>query len=135
MAGEKLPKEWLDFAKELKIRLPAGKAIAFGQNLFWAPEELPDIRRLKIMRPGLELGEVKKGRFEPAHHLALWLQEGANSVSFPAESDEIREYMHGNVIPGSVKGWCLIKVDGYSLGWAKGDGKQLKNHYPKGLRR
>ena len=25
--------------------------------------------------------------------------------------------------------------DGYSLGWGKGDGKVLKNHYPKGLRR
>ena len=24
---------------------------------------------------------------------------------------------------------------GYSIGWGKGDGKVLKNHYPKGLRR
>ena len=135
MAGEKLPKEWQEFAKELKITLPAGKAVSFGQNLFWAPAEMPDIRRLKVMRPGLELGEVKKGRFEPAHHLALWLKDCANDLSFPAESTEIREYMHGNVIPGSQKGWCLVKADDFTLGWAKGDGRQLKNHYPKGLRR
>ena len=135
MAGEKLPKEWLEFAKELRITLPAGKAISFGQNLFWAPAEMPDIKRLKVMRPGLELGEVKKGRFEPAHHLALWLKDCANDLSFPAESAEIREYMHGNVLSGNQKGWCLIKADGYTLGWAKGDGRQLKNHYPKGLRR
>ena len=135
MAGEKLPKEWLDFAKALNIDLPAGKALFFGQNLFWAPEDLPDIRRLKVLRPGLELGEVKKGRFEPAHHLALWLKDCANDLSFPADSAEIREYMHGNVLPGSVKGWCLVKAGDYSLGWAKGDGTQLKNHYPKGLRR
>ena len=135
MAGEKLPKEWLSFAKELKISLPAGKAVSFGQNLFWAPEDMPDIRRLKVMCPGLELGEVKKGRFEPAHHLALWLQDCVNSVSFPADSAEIREYMHGNVLSGSQKGWCLVKAGEYSLGWAKGDGNQLKNHYPKGLRR
>ena len=134
-AGEKLPKEWLSFAKELDIKLPAGKAVSFGQNLFWAPEELPDLRRLKVLRPGLELGEVKKGRFEPAHALALWLSDCKNSVSFPAESDEIREYMHGNVLPGSAKGWCLVKAGEYSLGWAKGDGTWLKNHYPKGLRR
>ena len=135
VSGEKLPKEWIAFAKELKIDLPAGKAVSFGQNLFWAPQELPDMKRLKVMRPGLELGEVKKGRFEPAHHLALWMKNCANTVSFPAESAEIREYMHGNVIPGSVKGWCLVKAGAYSLGWAKGDGNQLKNHYPKGLRR
>ena len=135
MSGEKLPKEWISFAKELNIRLPGGKAVFFGQNLFWAPEELPELKRLKVMRPGLELGEVKKGRFEPAHALALWLKDCANTVSFPAESAEIREYIHGNVLPGSVKGWCLIKAGNYSLGWAKGDGNQLKNHYPKGLRR
>ena len=135
MAGEKLPKEWVSFAKELKIDLPAGKAVFFGQNLFWAPEDLPDMKRLKVMRPGLELGEVKKGRFEPAHALALWLNSCANVVSYEPESAEIREYMHGNVLPGTVKGWCLVKAGQYSLGWAKGDGNQLKNHYPKGLRR
>ena len=133
--GEKLPKEWVSFAKELKIDLPAGKAVSFGQNLFWAPAELPDLRRLKVLRPGLELGEVKKGRFEPAHALALWLKSCANTVSFEADGPEIREYMHGNVLPGTQKGWCLVKAGGYSLGWAKGDGRQLKNHYPKGLRR
>ena len=135
MAGEKLPREWVSFAKELKINLPAGKAVFFGQNLFWAPEDLPDMKRLKVMRPGLELGEVKKGRFEPAHALALWLKNCANVVSYEPEGAEIREYMHGNVLSGSVKGWCLVKAGDYSLGWAKGDGNQLKNHYPKGLRR
>ena len=109
--------------------------MSFGPNLFWTPEDLPDMKRLKIMRPGLELGEVKKGRFEPAHALALWLNDCANTVSFDAEGPEIREYMHGNVLSGTAKGWCLIKAGDYSLGWAKGDGNQLKNHYPKGLRR
>ena len=135
MADEKLPKEWISFAKDLKISLPGGKAVSFGQNLFWSPKELPDMKGLKVLRPGLELGETKKGRFEPAHALALWLRDCANVVSFPAESLEIREYMHGNVLPGSIKGWCLVKAGDYSLGWAKGDGNQLKNHYPKGLRR
>ena len=108
--------------------------MSFGSNLFWAPEELPDIRRLKVLRPGLELGEVKKDRFEPAHALAPWLKDCANTVRFDPEGPEIREYMHGNVLSGTQKGWCLIKAGDYSLGWSKGDGRQLKNHYPKGLR-
>jgi NOL1/NOP2/fmu family ribosome biogenesis protein len=28
-----------------------------------------------------------------------------------------------------------VQVDGYSIGWGKGDGIMIKNHYPKGLRR
>ena len=119
----------------MDIRLPEGKAVFFGQNLFWAPAEMPDIRRLKVLRPGLELGEVKKGRFEPAHALALWLSDCACSESFPAESGEMAAYLHGDVVPSEKKGWCLVRAEGYSIGWAKGDGRVLKNHYPKGLRR
>ena len=132
---EKLPKEWVSFAKELGIQLPDGKAVSFGQNLFWVPEDLPDIRRLKVMRPGLELGTVKKDRFEPAHALALWLKECKNMQDYDADSAEMKEYIHGNVVPSTIKGWCLVTAGGYSIGWGKGDGTVLKNHYPKGLRR
>ena len=133
--GEKLPKEWLDFAKDLDITLPRGKALTFGQSLYWVPEELPDLRRLKVLRPGLELGIAKKGRFEPAHALALWLTGCGRQQDLPPDGKEAADYLHGDVIPGSQKGWCLITVGGYSIGWAKGDGNVLKNHYPKGLRR
>ena len=133
--SEKAPKEWESFAKELGIRLGAGGFMSFGTNLYHIPEEMPDIKGIRVVRAGLALGEVKKGRFEPAHALALWLNEGVPSVSFPAESAQIRAYLHGETVEAAVKGWCVVKVDGYSLGWAKGDGKVLKNHYPKGLRR
>jgi NOL1/NOP2/fmu family ribosome biogenesis protein len=131
--GEKLPKIWQDFAKELGIQLPPGKAVSFGQSLYWAPEDLPELRGLKVERCGLELGVVKKDRFEPAHALALWLRDCANTAELSLEEAEV--YMQGNVLPTKIKGWCLVTVGGYSLGWGKGDGKQLKNHYPKGLRR
>ena len=38
-AGEKLPKAWMEFAREMKITLPAGKLITFGPSLYWAPED------------------------------------------------------------------------------------------------
>ena len=134
-SGEKLPKEWTDFAKELGIRLPEGRAVSFGQNLYWAPEGMPDIRKLKVLRPGLELGTVKKNRFEPAHALALWLQTCKNEESYSPDSEEMAAYIHGDVVPSEKKGWCLVKAGSYSIGWGKGDGRVLKNHYPKGLRR
>jgi len=132
---EKLPKEFLVFAKEMGISLPVGKPILFGQSLYWAPEDMPDIRKLKVLRPGLELGIVKKDRFEPAHALALWLQDCNTTQNYPANSPQMNAYLYGNILPSSQKGWCLIQADGYSIGWGKGDGQQIKNHYPKGLRR
>ena len=132
---QKLPRQWQDFAKALQIELPGGKAVLFGTSLYWAPEEMPSLRGIKVMRPGLELGELKKDRFEPAHGLALWLKDAANTENFTAEGAEIKAYMHGETLPSQQKGWCLVTAGGYSLGWGKGDGNVLKNHYPKGLRR
>ena len=134
-AGEKLPKTWKPFAASLGIRLPDGKAATFGDTLYWAPPDMPDIRKLKVLRPGLELGTVKKDRFEPAHALALWLKTCENQQDYPADSGEISAYLRGDVVPSTQRGWCLVSAGGYSIGWGKGDGRVLKNHYPKGLRR
>ena len=135
MPGEKLPKEWMEFAREMDIRLPKGKAVSFGQSLYWAPEELPLLRGVKVLRPGLELGTVLKGRFEPAHGLALWLKTTVRAEDLQPDTALMDAYLHGDVIPSSHRGWTLVRVDGFSIGWGKGDGKVLKNHYPKGLRR
>ena len=132
---EKLPKQWVSFAKEMGITLPEGKAVSFGSSLFWVSPQMPALDRLKVMRPGLELGTVKKDRFEPAHALALWLKDCACVQSYEPESTEMGKYIHGDVVPSARKGWCLVKAGDYSIGWGKGDGSVLKNHYPKGLRR
>lgn len=133
--AEKLPEQWTKFAKELDISLPEGKAVSFGSALYWAPRQTPELKGLRILRPGLALGEIKKDRVEPAHALALWLKTCRNTLDLSADSRETRDYLHGEVLPAEVKGWCLVRVDGFSIGWGKGDGRQLKNHYPKGLRR
>ena len=135
LKGEKLPKQWIAFAKELGISLPAGKAVFFGHSLYWAPEEMPELKGIKVLRAGLELGEVKQDRFVPAHALALWLKTASVCQDYPADSKEIESYLHGETPPAKAKGWCLVTTGGYAIGWGKGDGKILKNHYPKGLRR
>jgi NOL1/NOP2/fmu family ribosome biogenesis protein len=132
---DKLPKQWLSFAKELAITLPEGKAMSFGSSLFWVSPQMPVLDRLKVLRPGLELGTVKKDRFEPAHALALWLKDCGCVQKYEPESPEMQKYIHGDVVPSGKKGWCLVKAGDYSIGWGKGDGTVLKNHYPKGLRR
>lgn len=135
LKGETLPKPWKEFGDALGIGLPEGKGLCFGSSLYWARSEMPDLRGLKVLRPGLELGTVKKDRFEPAHALALWLGDCKTVQDFPPESQEMAAYLHGEVVASEKKGWCLVTAGGYSIGWGKGDGKVLKNHYPKGLRR
>ncbi len=134
-AGEKLPRLWTEFAHQLKIQLPNGKAVLFGNSLYWAPAEMPDIRGVKVLRPGLELGELKKDRLEPAHSLALWLKTAPNVLNLDSSGAEIGKFMNGQTLPCDSSGWTLVQVDGYSIGWGKADGKILKNHYPKGFRR
>ena len=121
--------------RQLNAPVPSGIPVLFGDRVFLAPEGTPDLAGIRVLRAGLELGSVKPGRFEPAHAWALWLKECSSMADFSADSDEIRRYLAGESIPGKQSGWTLIRADGLTLGWAKGSGGQLKNHYPKGLRR
>ena len=133
--GAKLPKELLDFAKNTGVEIPDGKPVLFGQSLYLAPEELPKLAGLRVLRAGLQLGACKKGRFEPAHAWALWLKTAARTADFAENAPEIARYLAGETINGSQTGWAIVRVDGLSLGWVKGSDGQLKNHYPKALRR
>ncbi len=129
--------EYAAFAEEyLRVRLP-GHFIRFGDQLYLAPQDMPDIRGLKVLRPGLHLGAFKKNRFEPSHALALTLrpEDVRSSHRLDADGPDIRAYLGGQTLQCSgEKGWCLITADGYSIGWGKCAGRTMKNHYPKGLR-
>ena len=114
---------------------PGGIPVCFGDTWFLAPEDTPELRGLRVLRAGLELGEVRKGRFVPAHALALSLETFPNCADFPADSREIAAYLRGETLPADRRGWTLVTVDGHGLGWAHGADGVLKNHYPKGLRR
>lgn len=122
------------FLAQMEITLPSGRLLPFGASLYLVPEEFPDLKGLKVLRPGLELGQLKKGRFEPSHALALWLDSAKTTKNLSADNPEVLQYLQGQVLPGNETGWVLVQVDGLSLGWAKGSNGQLKNHFPKGLR-
>lgn len=136
--AEKDYREYREFEKEtLKVHLQ-GTFIKFGEQLYLMPEGFPSIQGLKVLRPGLHLGTVKKNRFEPSHALALYLkkEEVKHSLELSAKEREVTDYLKGMTLNADgEKGWYLICVDGYSLGWGKLAGGMMKNHYPKGLRK
>ena len=82
---------------------------------------------------------------EPAHALALFLKkEDVFQWTELGTGETAAKYLRGEAIGageleavsgGDLKGWVLMTVDGFSLGFAKADRGVLKNHYPKGLRR
>ena len=135
--SERDAKEYLEFAKETLRVKPEGKLISFGEQLYLAPEQMPSTKRLKVLRPGLHLGTMKKNRFEPSHALALALkpEDVLHSYDMAGDSAEVRAYLNGQTVStDGEKGWYLMCVDGYSIGWGKLAGGMIKNHYPKGLR-
>lgn len=119
--------------------------VMFGSQLYLAPPEMPSMKGLKVLRPGLHMGTLKKNRFEPSHALALYLRQGEakRSISLKPEGDLAARYLRGEALGSDgnqwtelsgQKGWVLVCAGPYSLGWAKLAGGVLKNHYPKGLR-
>ena len=132
-------KAYLAGLQEFLGKIPAddaGRLLLFGEQLYLMPEHMPATRRLHVLRPGLHLGTVKKNRLEPAHALALAISPQEACHSWNLSVDEARAYLAGQTFPAEgEKGWYLITVDGYSLGWGKLAGSVMKNHYPKGLRK
>ncbi len=146
--AKNLAKDWAEyftFAKETFTDEGASKLnpeneqsgyLAFGENLYRMPAEMPAVKGLKVMRPGLHLGTLKKNRFEPAHALALALQPQDVKHVWKLSVEEAAAYLKGQTFSAEgEKGWYLICVDGISLGWGKLAGGIMKNHYPKGLRK
>lgn len=134
--------DFFEFAKEnLKIDFDYLKNcnyLKFGDNIYLSPKDMPGVKGLKVLRPGLHIGTLKKNRFEPSHALALAIspKEAAHVWNLSSEEATISAYLNGQTLSAEgEKGWYLICVDGFSIGWGKLAGGIMKNHYPKGLRR
>lgn len=118
--------------------LRTDRLLLFGDQVYLLPPGMISVSGLKILRPGLHLGTLKKNRMEPSHALAmaLSLEEVKTAIDLSPDSDDIRKYLNGSALQADSgkKGWVLVCVEGYSIGWGKASSGILKNHYPKGLR-
>lgn len=112
-----------------------GTLYAFGTHIFALPYLCPRLDGLKVVRPGLHIGEWKKNRFEPNHALAMALTKQQVQAHLPLTFEESIRYMKGETLQtNGDRGWILITIDGYPLGWGKEVKGVVKNFYPKGLR-
>ncbi len=124
------------FEKEnLKITLD-GTFVSFGDNLYLMPKEMISLDKIKCVRPGLFLGEVRKGRFIPSHHLCLSLKKEDFNRTIALDDENIIKYLKGEAIESdSEKGYgVMLYKEKFPIGWYKQSDGMAKNHYPKNLR-
>ena len=142
---------WEEFCRDNLIPSDAPDAVTkiggerlctFGSALFGLPSPAAglSLEGLRVLRAGLHLGTVNRGRFEPSHALAMALggNEVSRHVEFAGDSPQAYAWIRGESVSVGAeqkKGWTLVLMDGSSAGWGKVNGGILKNHYPKGLRK
>lgn len=129
------------FAKK-DIPFPANRIEVRSSNVYCLPPADNRFRGIRFLRNGLFLGELKKNRFEPSQPLALALKahEFPSCLSLSPQDDRIGRYLKGETLlveKGECtkeKGWQLICVDDFPLGFGKLVNGTLKNKYPAGWR-
>jgi NOL1/NOP2/sun family putative RNA methylase len=133
--GQLLP-FWQDFAADtLEVNIAPDELRLVKSYLYRVPADLPDLGRLKVIRPGWWLGSFKKNRFEPAHALAMGLKADEANRSHDTDVESVQPYLRRETLSAEGgSGWLLVTLAGHPIGWGKRVGTMIKNHYPKGLR-
>lgn len=128
-------------------------------QVYLVPEALGARKGLVFLRNGLYLGEIRKDRFEPSQSFAMALKKKEYMAVIDLDYSDMRveKYLRGETLdvddivaknlqaaseadlPKAVgkrleKGWQLVCVNGYPLGWGKLVNGTLKNKYHAGWR-
>lgn len=131
-------KLWQDFAKDFLKEKRFENLHEVSGVIYALPKETPDFQGLQVLRAGVRLGEIKNGRFEPSHSLAMCLKQAEcqNVVDIPETDARADKFLRGETVEDDGKnGWCLVCVGGYSIGLGKRSNGTAKNHIPKPLRK
>lgn len=133
--------EFTEFFSDFNYPIDNDRLFLNNNQIYYLPLAFPTKTKLRFLRTGLWLGSLNKNRFEPSQALAMVLNPEycKRRVSFSRQDERTIRYLKGETIALSgtettIKGWCLVCVDGYPLGFAKGMGQTLKNKYYPGWR-
>lgn len=137
----KLPESLTDFLALIDRSFDRSRILIKNDFVYYLPEGTVPEKNLRYLRTGLFLGELKKNRFEPGQALAMALKptEFKQTVSWRRDDERIIRYLKGETLTlnpdeAPVNGWCLVCMEDFPLGFAKGAGMTLKNKYYPGWR-
>ena len=139
---KKVPDEILEFFKDVDWDMDWSRLELYSEKVYYMPEDIPNVKGIRFLRTGLYLGDLKKNRFEPSQSLAMCLkkEEYKNTVNLTVDDERVIKYLKGetidvdDIVSPKAKGWQLVLVDGYPLGWGKLANGTLKNKYLPGWR-
>mgnify|MGYP005793493137 CR=1 FL=1 len=139
---KKLPAELEEFLTCIRRKFDPARMDIRGERVYYMPDGLPDLKGVRFLRTGLLLGELKKKRFEPSQALAMNLkkEEYEFTLDLSVEDERVIKYLKGetldveDLVSPKEKGWYLVCVDGFPLGFGKLGNQMLKNKYLPGWR-
>ena len=131
-----------EFFADVTMRLDWNHVEVRKGQVYYVPAALGARKGLIFLRNGLYLGEIRKDRFEPSQSFAMALKkdEYASSIDLDYSDVRVEKYLRGETIEVDDvsckrnKGWQLVCVNGYPLGWGKLVNGTLKNKYHSGWR-
>ncbi|MGN0313632.1 MAG: RsmB/NOP family class I SAM-dependent RNA methyltransferase [Fusicatenibacter sp.] len=137
-----MPCEAREFLGQIRRDWSNGSFRHIDEQLYFLAEQMFPAKGLRYLRTGLHLGTIRRGRFEPSQVLAMNLKPEEFPVVVPlcGEDERVLRYLKGETIDltglscKGMKGWALVCVDGYPLGFGKIAGQMLKNKYYTGWR-
>lgn len=136
-----LPEAFKEFLKICSFDFSKGCYSIKNDRIIWSPQQLPEQKKWRLLRSGLICGEIKKNHFEPSQAFALALKKSQfkNTVDLSVDDPRVIKYLKGETIDikdrdTTSKGWILVCVDGFPLGFGKIDKGIIKNKYAKGWR-
>lgn len=131
-----------EFFKDVTMEIDWNYVEVRKGQVYYVPKDLGQRKGIVFLRNGLYLGEIKKDRFEPSQSFAMALhkEEYASVVNLDHTDERVMKYLKGETIEIDdisvirSKGWQLVCVNGYPLGWGKLVNGTLKNKYHAGWR-
>ena len=140
--SKKMPEELEKFLNDVRKEFEPTRLDIHGERVYYMPEGLPDMRGIRFLRTGLLLGELKKNRFEPSQAFAMSLkkEEYKKIIDLSSSDERVVRYLKGETLDvedltaSKDKGWYLVCVDTFPLGWGKLANGILKNKYLPGWR-
>lgn len=141
--------KWLEaFFAEIGMKALGGQPFDWNRieiradKVYYLPPAAHSFRGITFLRNGLYLGDLKKNRFEPSQPFALALRKDEVSavISLHVHDERLVRYLKGETLTiaseeaANPKGWHLLCVEGYPLGFGKLVNQTFKNKYPAGWR-
>ena len=134
----KLTPETEEFFKNCKMDIDWSHVREHQGKLFYLKEDIPEMKKVRVLRKGLYLGEMKKGRFEPSQSFAVALSadEYKPYLSFDINDENTIKYLKCETldVDTATEGIHLIGTNQFPLGWAKIKKGRLKNKYSSSWR-